>query len=493
MTPDKIDRSKLVSKVNDYQIATSQAVLDIVLLGIASDYESTVSRKMISLNANQLDRRFPTTEPILETTKFDGEGIFIYFERGSEIFAFNAPSGRVRVGLPALKALEKHLLTQDLQKGLFRAELYLRLQISGRRAGIADVLRLSFNGTAEQLNAFKLVMIDIIMIDGKDLRAHQTDFEKTWNLLGDYFGESPENAFFRPEGSILPEQQLADRFLQKTSTGAEGLVIRRLRRAEVYKVKPQLSIDAIVIGYVEGEYEGQYGMTSLLVALTYPIENPQSVTLQTLLRVGSGFSDAQRAEWLTLLSQWKVEAPLSMTDSDGRPILFVKPVYIVELNCEDLMVNTPGSDRDNRTQTFVWDTASESYQFLGLHPCPRPIFATFLRLREDKEWLNGGARLEQIVSDPQLPQMEQAQGGKAEIIRREVYQKGDMVRKLVILQTQNPEAIPYVIYWTDFSPKRKAPLDVSVSYAYTLERAHQLAESLIAANIVRGWKKVSTH
>ncbi|MEY2977243.1 MAG: hypothetical protein RLZZ435_1382, partial [Cyanobacteriota bacterium] len=70
MTTEKIDRSKLVTKLNDYQIATSQAVLDVVLMGIASDYESSVSRKMISLNANQLDRRFPTTEPILETTKF---------------------------------------------------------------------------------------------------------------------------------------------------------------------------------------------------------------------------------------------------------------------------------------------------------------------------------------------------------------------------------------------------------------------------------------
>jgi hypothetical protein len=394
------------------------------------------------------------------------------------------------VGLPALKALEQHLLTQNLQKGLFRAELYLPLEISGRRAGIADVLRLSFNGTAEDLNAFKLVMIDIIMLDGKDLRGNQTDFEKTWNLLGGYFGSDPARAFFRPEGSILPEQQVADRFLQKTSAGAEGLVIRRLRRAEVYKVKPQLSIDAIVIGYVEGEYEGQYGMTALLVALTYPLENPQTMTLQTLLRVGSGFTDAQRAEWLTLLSQWKVEAPLAMTDNDGRPILFVKPVYIVELNCEDVMVNTPGSDRDNRTQTFVWNTATESYQFLGLHPCPRPIFATFLRVREDKDWLNGGARLEQILPNPQPPQMEPTLGGAAEIIRREVYQKGDMVRKLVILQTHNPEALPYVIYWTDFSPKRKSPLDVSVSYAYTLERAHQLGENLIQTNIVRGWKKV---
>jgi len=38
MNSYKIDRSKLVRNVNDYQIATSQAVLDSVLWGIAADY-----------------------------------------------------------------------------------------------------------------------------------------------------------------------------------------------------------------------------------------------------------------------------------------------------------------------------------------------------------------------------------------------------------------------------------------------------------------------
>lgn len=272
-------------------------------------------------------------------------------------------------------------------------------------------------------------------------------------------------------------------------------MIRRLRRQEIYKVKPQLSIDAAVIGYVEGEYEGQYGVTSLLVALSYPLENnpettAETIIFQTLLRVGSGFSDSQRSQFLALFSQWKVETPLPMTDTDGRPVLFVKPIYIVELNCEDVMVNIPGSDRENRTQAFTWHSATERYEFIGLHPCPRPIFATFLRLREDKQILEDGARLEQIVTHPKLPQVSCESVKEADIIRREVYQKGDMVRKLVMVQTDREDSIPYVIYWTDFSPKRKDPLDVSVSYAYTLDRAHEIAENLIQSNIVRGWKKV---
>ena len=486
----KIDPSKLVRKQGNYHIATNKAVVDLVLLGVASEYETRVSRKMIALNSSQLDRRFPTDEPVLETTKFDGEGVFIYFERGYSIFAFNAPSGRVRVGLPALEALEAHLLTTDLQKGLLRAELYLPLTIAGRRASIADVIRVSFNGTEEEIQSLQLVILDLIMVNGKDLRSQQSEFEKTWIQLGEWFGDRSDAPFFRPNGSIVPEHEIPDRFAQKTGAGAEGLVIRRLRRQEIYKVKPQLSIDAVVIGYVEGEYEGQYGMTSLLVALTYPLDMGTDLTLQTLLRVGSGFSDSQRSDWLNRLSQWKVETPLPMTDTDGRPILFVKPVCIVEINCEDLMVNTPGSDRPNRTQTFQWNSATESYTFLGLHPCPRPIFATFLRLREDKQILEGGARLEQVMTDPQLPQAPIESVSQAAIIRREVYQKGDMIRKLVMVKTGNEEAIPYVIYWTDFSPKRKEPLDVSVSYAYRLDRADQIAEQLIQTNIVRGWKKI---
>lgn len=495
MDSSKVDLSKLVPKSGNYRIATTKAITDLVLLGIASEYESTVSRKMVSLNANQLDRRFPTEEPVLETTKFDGEGVFIYFERGKETFAFNAPSGRVRVGLPCLEALEIHLLKTDVQKSLLRAELYLPLTIAGRRASIADVIRVSFNGTVEDIQSLQLVILDVIMLDGKDLRSNQSEFEKTWTLLGELFGDRSDAPFFRPEGSILPENQIPHRFSQKTGLGAEGLVIRRLRRQEIYKVKPQLSIDAAVIGYVEGEYEGQYGVTSLLVALTYPLENvmestAEIVTFQTLLRVGSGFTDSKRSEFLALFSQWKVETPLPMTDTDGRPILFVKPIYIVELNCEDIMVNIPGSDRENRTQTFNWNSATERYEFVGLHPCPRLIFATFLRLREDKQILDGGARLEQIVAHPKLPQASSESVNEADMIRREVYQKGEMVRKLVMVQTDYEDAVPYVIYWTDFSPKRKDPLDVSVSYAYTLDRAHQIAENLIQSNIVRGWKKL---
>jgi hypothetical protein len=88
-----------------------------------------------------------------------------------------------------------------------------------------------------------------------------------------------------------------------------------------------------------------------------------------------------------------------------------------------------------------------------------------------------------------LPQFQAIAPTTTKVLRREVYTKGtDMVRKLVVVENGAEQAIPYLVYWTDFSSKRKEPLKVSVSYALSVTRAEELAEQLIAENIVKGWK-----
>lgn len=483
--------SKLIPKVGDYAIAPSGAVTDLTLMDVATQYETQVSRKMIALIPEQIPKRFTGSEghQVLATIKVDGEGVFVYFERDGDhetLFAFNAPSGRVRVGLPALQALQIHLQASSVQKALFRAELYLPKQENQRRPGIAAVLRTSFNGTAAEIANLRFLMLDVIMLDGKDLRAHQSQFQLTWQLLGDLFGSDAEAAFHRPQGSLLLESELPDFFERMVQAGEEGIVVRRLNRTEVCKIKPRLSLDAAIIGFVEGEYEGQYGVTSILIAMTYPYRE-EPITFQTLLRVGSGMTDDQRAEFLRLFSPLVVESPITITDPEGRPVSFIRPDYIVEINAEDLSPTVPGSDRPNRTQVLEWNSQTDSYRFLGLHPCPRPSFATFLRLRPDKQLSEGGARLEQIVLNPEKPTFEAIQTQEPRTLRREIFTKGDMLRKLVLLQTTGEDRIPYLVYWTDFSPNRKDPLKCEVAYAFTEARAQQLANRFIAENVVRGW------
>ncbi len=459
-----IDITKLVPKPGGSRFAPSGAVTDRILLEIAGQYELAVSRKMTAIKPEEFPRRFLGSEPVLETNKYDGEGVFVYYEDGKDAFAFNAYSGRVRLGLPALVDLSKALK----KKG---------------RLGISDVIRVSFGGTEAELNQLRLAMLDAVMLDGKDLRPNQEKFKETWELLGNLFG-SEDSPCHRADGSIVAENEIAKCFETRIASGQEGIVIRRLNRQDLIKVKPHLTVDAAVVGYVEGELEGQIGVTSILAALTYPGKKNGSTFFQTLARVGSGLTDSQRAEFRDKFASAKIDAPIAMTDSDGRAVSFVKPGYILQIEGDDLLM-TGGADRENRTQLFGWN--SDRFQFMGLTPCPRLTFPIFAGLRSDKDIESGGARLEQIVKNPLLPSLEKKAATPPEILRREVYVKAEAVRKLIVARQTAENAVPYLVYWTDFSAKRKDPLKVSSAFAFTEQRAQSLAEKLIVENVTKGF------
>jgi len=49
----------------------------------------------------------------------------------------------------------------------------------GRRSGVSEVIRISFGNSEEDFARLKLAVLDIVMLDGKDLRAQQAEFAKT--------------------------------------------------------------------------------------------------------------------------------------------------------------------------------------------------------------------------------------------------------------------------------------------------------------------------
>ena len=487
-----IDETKLLTRTGTYRFATSGAVTDKVLLDVAAQYDMQLKPKFLSVSAKEVAKRFAGDEKLLETTKYDGEGVFIYFEAEKnpfQIFAFSAPSGRVRLGFPALDALARQLAKQKVKRALLRAELYLPGQIGGKRTPVSEVIRASFSGSEAELAQLRLAVFDIIMLDGKDLRS-APDFSATWDTLGKLAGTDESAPAHRAAGSIVAEKEVARILSEKTGSGLEGLVLRRLSRTELYKVKPQVNVDAVVVGYVEGEFEGNYGVLSLLTALTYG-DKGAPTHFQIVARVGSGFTDQMRTELLQILQPLRMAAPIAMTDSDGRTVQFLKPQIIAELEATDI-VTASRADRENTTQLLTWGT---EWAFAGMTPFPRLVFPTLSRIRSDKEVAAGGARISQIlpgVTEP--PKLSGGSARRATTIRREVWtkeQKGEtMVRKLTVIEiADDPESFPYAIYWTDFSPKRKDPLKVDAAFATTGARAHALAEQFVAEGIAKGWVK----
>ena len=79
-----------------------------------------------------------------------------------------------------------------------------------------------------------------------------------------------------------------------------------------------------------------------------------------------------------------------------------------------------------------------------------------------------------------------------EIIRREVYGKGEMLRKLVVVRKGGELSYPYLIYWTDYSARRAEALKVSLDLAATVERAEAIASELLEKNLAKGWERIGT-
>jgi len=486
-----LNTQQFVKKSDDYQFAQVNGVSDQTLLNVATDYRTAVSRKYQTLPKHMLEQTFSDDTEVHCSVKYDGEQVFVLFDAAKNLcFAFNAPSGRCRVGLPYLKDLEAHLRHQGINKALLVGESYLPKD-NNRRTKVADVVRATFAGDATSQQSLSLAIYDLIMLDGKKFFHPAEGFKNNLQELEKLIPSREDQKFHRVRGEIRPAKSVLDFFAKTTQAdNEEGIVVRSLSHAAIFKLKPLITVDAAVIGYTEGDCEGFYGITSLLCGLF----NPATKHMTVLGRIGSGFSDEERVRLLEELKDSKVEAPLNMTDSSGRPVSFIRPQMVVEVEGESLVYEN-SDNQANQVQVFSYDESHPSYKFCGLTNFPLLTHMRYLRGRPDKNWQDGGTRPEQIGQpDENIQPPTTQESAEPEVLARHVYckksPKGESIRKGLLVQTNSPQKYPYLIHWTDFSPGRKVPLETTLEVAATKERAEQLLQQKLASEIKKGWEKI---
>lgn len=484
-----LNTHQLKNKGNGFLYAHSGGISDNTLLRIANDFRTQTSRKYKNLTPAQLPHQFQDNESLHASIKYDGEGVFVYFDEEKDIcLALNSPSGRTRIGLECLNQTKKALQAAQIKKALLAAECYL--QHPSQRTRVADVLRVTANGSPEERDQIALAFYDILMIDKKDYR--ETPYEETWATLGKLLPNSHSLAH-RASGDILEAKEVRP-FFEKTTQEdhLEGLVLRSLTQKSIYKLKPQLSIDAVIIGFTEGQYDNQYGVLSLLCALTAP----DNKTLQVLCRVGSGLDDATRQNLLPTLQAIKCNGPIPITDADGRPTHFVQPSLVIQIDGECLQTESLQGD-PVQNPTFLWDPNKTEYQFLGIRPSTHISHATFSQLRPDKTWDNGGTRMEQTLGLQTIKSLlhpEPAPTQTPKIVHREVFRKENRgaiaIKKIVVVERNQPGYHKYTLHFTDYSQGRAEPLKTETYVAETPQRLQALLQPLQNEGSKKGWTKL---
>jgi hypothetical protein len=299
-----------------------------------------------------------------------------------------------------------------------------------------------------------------------------------------------------PQLSVVEVEEMQpatvkSRFDDEVVSGvSEGLIIR-LPSGLIYKLKPSIMIDAVIIAYT-AKVDSSELVRSILLGLMHA-----SGEIQLLGGCGNLGSDQDRKNLLEKILGSKVPSSIRYASDGGGLYTFVKPEVVVEVRVTDLQAEkTDGSLSLSTVALF----AEGGWKGIRTSPCPRPIHPVLERVRDDKVVNSTDIRFDQI--SPYLIEKstddEKTNLPKSEVLRREVWSKeakGQLaVRKLLVWKT-NKETIDssypaFVVNWTDYSPSRASPLDREVKIAPDRETALTIANALVEENIKKGWYKV---
>lgn len=481
-----LDRSRFEIKLGEYAVGPATALSDATALAAAQDYRRGASARMMPLGKEDIRGKIPAGDYHV-SRKVDGEFTVMVFTDG-EAFSIN-PGGTVRLGLPWLKEAAETLSAAGIKSARVAGELFVH--ITERRARVHDVSTIARGPKSDDdLLKLRFAPFDLIEVDGQPPSETYADtFQTLESLFGDCTLIQPvETRVVRDVSEI---QNLFVDWVEKED--AEGLVVRS-DSAGTFKVKPRHTLDAVVVGFTESTEDRAGMLHDLLVAVMRP-----DGMLHVLTRVGGGFSDELRRSMLSDLKDMIVPSEYVEVNSDYVAYQMVRPDWVVEISCLDLISQTTRGGSVNRM--VVDFEAEEGYKVVRRLPLATVISPQFVRRREDKQRHPDDVRISQVSDRVEVALTDtDAKSFRlptSQVLKRQVFTKvlkgAIMVRKFVLLKTNKEQASDefpaYVLHYTDFSPNRKDALNREVIVSNSDEQIHALFEKLKEDNIKKGWNE----
>jgi hypothetical protein len=483
-----IDRSKFAIKLGHYATGTATNLSDTSYLTLAQDYRRRLGGQMFPLDGGSIRQRVPNGD-YHASRKVDGEFTLLVYSNG-EVFTIN-PGGTVRLGAPFHDEASKLLSNAGHDQIVLAGELYV--DNATRRPRVHDVVRVARAPQSQaELDSLRFAVFDVVSVNGQ----WNPSFAERWKMIEAMLskGQRIHPVEHRQIKNISEVEALFKEWVDDQD--AEGIVLRS-EQAGLFKIKPLLSLDTIVIGYTESTDDRAGMMHDLLLAIMRA-----DGTMQVLCRVGGGFSEDLRRKMLSDLKDMTVASEYTEVNGDHVAYQMVRPDWIIEISCLDIISESTRGAPINRA-VLEFDTTA-GYKVVRRLPLATVISPQFIRIREDKRLHADDVGIQQITKwvEVQLADQDARQHRlpTAELVRREVFTKvlkGEtMVRKFLVIKTNKHELSTeypaYAIHYTDYSPNRKEPLSREVLVSNSLEQIDALYANLKTENVKKGWNAVQS-
>jgi len=463
-----IKAAQLKTKLPGYQVARSHALNHQTLQHLAARHHEKFLKAFHYKQANVISDLQVSRG--IAACKHDGIAGFFYWEQGQQPFVFHNTFG-VEVGLPAAgelaAALEKAGHTSALLVG--------ELSTVANRSHSYDVIRAIHSlQKVEDLRNLQFVIFDVILLDKKDIQPQ--DYAERVKVLQTL--PATPLAFIPVFKEISNLKELNAFYKEQVVKGQEGIVYHEMTTQTAYKIKPLFNLDLAIVGYVEGTEEQTGQAVSIMGALV------KDGIYQLVARVGVA-DPAAREPLFKELSRNRVESDYTETDSDSRPIIWVKPTRVVEINAEDVTwEDTRGGQWTNAALKL--DGAKLLYQ--GQGEILKPFHPTMERLRDDKAV--AACTFGQLPGTD-LKLRKAATDSVSTQIVREVYTKTikgkPAVKKIVAWENKNNGGPKFVIHTVDFSAGRAEALKEDTKVTNDRAEADEFIKTWKAEETGKGW------
>lgn len=449
------------------------------------NYKRQVAKRYRVVEPEAAERLLGSTERFWISTKLDGE-LWFLVKRGSET-ALCAYNGRVLRGTSLTREAERIL--SDAPDVILAGELVATPKAENGRARVHHVATALREAELEPTLSFHA--FDLIDDDGAD--ALLVDYGSRLSRMRELLAGGGRVRVV--ETSVGDAQDVVRLFREwVVSDRFEGLVVRS-ERGLTYKVKSTLTLDAVIIAYGERITGDVRQVRELNVALLR-----DDGAWQLLGAVGNGFSERDREQWHERLSPKEVPSRFRLANREGTLCKFVEPSIVIEVRCSDLLA-ADSWDAPIRRMSLRY-SADEGWEPVAETPTAVMIHPIFVRERADKQATTDDAGMSQITRytllEPSAVEAP-AEQRSAEVVRRAVFTKttkGNVaVRKYAIIETHKSadrDYPPFVVYFTDYSPARKEPLQTTLRTASTIARAEAHVVDWLEENIKRGWSEVES-
>ncbi len=435
-------------------------------------YKNKVASRYIPVDAEQIGMKVAESEFYMASVKYDGFFGMLQVEKGKAVLY--GRDGK-EISIPAITNAASAIKKDVLLAGeicCFK---------DGKSTSHRDV---SSAIAKPEKHDLRFGAFDLVELDGKEIPEC---LKENYELIKTFAAN--EKVFTIEQHIFESRKDIINFYKEAIENNEEGVVVKS-SSGVIYKIKPVINLDLVVLGYAESTGENEGKLRELLLGVT-----TDEGALQIVTKCGNGFSQKDREDFIKKLEPMEVQSEYTEVSGAKTAFVMIKPTLVAEISCLDLINET--TKGAIRKMHLSYDEKN-GYQCKGQRSTFSCISPVFKRFRSDKSANAKDTGEQQALA--LLPKVRATQTDEelkpSEITKKRIFTKsgksGTAIRKFSILKTNKEKTgiyPPFVVMYTDFSAGRKTPVSQDLYLCDDEKEAMIKMEECIEENVKKGWKE----